>query len=156
AFVIVIVAFLPCLTISNMFAQQEGQWMPGQEGLNAGTLPAPGISFVNISTKYSASRLNDANGNAVPLQGSYDIWVVANTFYSVPNVKVVGGHLEFAIAQAPFSNGSVTLPQFGIDSGGFGLSDTYIQPFTLGWSTKRIAFYGAYAFYAPTGRYTPG
>ena len=154
-FVMLIVAVL-LLTASNIFAQQKGQWVPGQVGLNAGTLPDPGISFVNISQAYSASTLNDANGRARPIQGTYSFWVVENIFYYVPNIKVLGGHLAFGIAQPTFANGSVTLPQFGLSFGGFGLADTYVQPFTLGWSAKRITFYGGYAFFAPTGRYTAG
>src|SRR5215471_12406196 len=152
-FVIVVVAILLCLTVSNMFAQQKGQWVPGQEGLDPGILPDPGISIVNIDQAYWAGKLNDAKGNALPVQGSYNFWVVENFVYYVPHIKVLGAHLAFAVGQPTFANGSVTLPKFGVDSGGFGLADTYVQPFTLGWSTKRIAFNGAYAFFAPTGRY---
>ena len=80
-----------------------------------------------------------------------------NLVYYVPSLKVLGGHLQFGIGQPTVANGSVTLPQFGISAGsGFGFADTYVQPYTLGWSAKRIAFYGSYAFIAPTGRYVPG
>jgi hypothetical protein len=141
---------------SALVAQQKGQWIPGQVGLNAGILPNPGISVVNISLGYSSTTLNDSMGNSLPLQGSYDVWAVENLLYYVPPVKFLGGHFAFAVAQPTFANGSLTVPQFGISAGGFGLADTFVQPFTLGWSTKRIAFYSAYAFFAPTGRYTPG
>lgn len=149
-------AFALLLSTSNTFGQQKGQWVPGQVGLNAGILPDPGVSIVNIDMAYSASRLNDSRGNALPTTGSYDFWVVENIFYYVPNYKVLGGHLAFAIAQPTVANGSVTLPQFGTSFGGFGLADTYAQPVTLGWSAKRVASYLSYAFFAPTGRYTPG
>ena len=76
-------------------------------------------------------------------------------FY-VPSVKFLGGHLAFSVAQPTVANGSLTVPAFGISGGGFGITDTYVQPFTLGWSTNRIAFYTGYAFFAPTGRYSPG
>ena len=141
---------------SALMAQQKGQWMPGQVGLNAGILPDPGISIVNIDLAYSSSVLNGPRGNAVPVQGNYNIWVVENLVYYVPSLKVLGGHLAFAVAQPSVANGSLTVPLFGVNAGGFGLTDTYVQPFTLGWSAKRIAFYGGYAFYAPTGRYSPG
>jgi len=81
---------------------------------------------------------------------------VENLVYYVPSVKVLGGHVSFGIAQPTVANGSLTVPQFGISAGGFGFADTWVQPFNLGWSSKRIAFYGGYAFLAPTGRYTPG
>lgn len=149
-------AFILLLSASNTFAQQKGQWVPGQIGLNAGILPDPGASIVNLDMAYSASRLNGPHGNALPVTGSYHFWVVENIFYYVPNFKVLGGHLAFGLAQPTVANGSLTLPQFGASFGGFGLADTYVQPATLGWSTKRIASYLSYAFFAPTGRYSPG
>lgn len=149
-------SFALVLSVSNAFGQQKGQWTPGQVGLNAGILPDPGISTVNTSMAYSASRLNDSHGNAIPVQGSYNLWAVQNSIYYVPKFRVLGGNLAFAIEQPSVANGSTTLPQFGISSAGFGLTDTYVQPATLGWSTKRIASYLSYAFMAPTGRYSAG
>ena len=147
-----------CVLIANsaLMAQQKGQWMPGQVGLDAGILPDPGVSIYNITLNYSSTRLNDSQGNSIPVQGNYNVWAVENFVYYVPSVKFLGGHLAFAVAQPTPANGSLTVPQFGVSAGGFGLADTYVQPFTLGWSTKRIAFNTGYAFFAPTGRYTPG
>ena len=153
---VILVGLYLATSVSPLTAQQKGQWVPGQVGLNAGILPDPGISFVNISMAYSSTTLNNQKGNAVPIQGSYDTWLVENLVYYVPSVKVLGGHVSFGIAQPTVVNGSLTVPQFGISAGGFGFADTWVQPFNLGWSSKRIAFYGGYAFLAPTGRYTPG
>jgi hypothetical protein len=46
-------------------AQQKGQWVPGQFGLNAGAIPEPGITYANMALNYSASQLNDSNGNRI-------------------------------------------------------------------------------------------
>ncbi len=137
-------------------AQQKGQWMPGQEGLNSGTLPAPGWTLANLDLGYSAHTLNGPNGNAIPVTGSDSVWVVQNEIGYVPRFKILGGNLEFVIDQPSVANGSLTVPQFGIDGGGFGWMDTFVQPFTLGWHFKRADVNTAYAFLAPTGRYTPG
>jgi hypothetical protein len=37
--------------------QQEGQYIPGQQGLNAGVLPTPGFTYANITINYSADRI---------------------------------------------------------------------------------------------------
>ena len=137
-------------------AQQKGQWVPGQVGLNAGILPSPGITVFNLDLYYVSTTLNGPNGNRVPVTGRYGFWFVENIIYYVPNFKILGGHLMFGIAQPTFGNGSLTLPEFGVSGGGFGIADTYVQPFTIGWSLKRVAFYTGYAFFAPTGRYSPG
>ena len=40
--------------------------------------------------------------------------------------------------------------------GGGGFADSYFQPATLGWHLKRADIMAAYAFFAPTGRFTAG
>ena len=46
--------------------QQKPQWMPGQSGLNAGVMPAPGFSYVNITVDYSSSAFNGAKWQCYP------------------------------------------------------------------------------------------
>lgn len=136
-------------------AQQKGQWVPGQSGLNAGVLPNPGITCADLTFNYSASTLRDAKGNSIPVTGTYSFWVVENVLYYVPKTKVLGGELAFQILM-PVANGSLTVPGFGVDAGGAGYSDTWVQPMTLGWDLKRASTWVGYAFTAPTGRFTPG
>ena len=156
-------AVLLCMSVFTAAptqGQQKGQYMPGQQGLNAGVLPDPGFTYANMTINYSSDTLKNASGNTVPLVGSYDIWAVANVFYYVPKFKVLGAKL--AVMAAPtFANGSLTLgalnlPNLALNAGGVGLADTWVQPATLGWNLKRVDVYVGYAFMAPTGRYTPG
>jgi hypothetical protein len=42
------------------------------------------------------------------------------------------------------------------NGGGERLGDTYVQPLNLGWHFKRADINAGYAFFAPSGRYTPG
>jgi hypothetical protein len=60
---------------SSTSAQQKPQWMPGQVGLNAGILPSPGFTYVNMDINYDAGSFNDRNGNAVPVTGNYNVWL---------------------------------------------------------------------------------
>lgn len=147
---------------SPLMAQQKGQWEPGQVGLNAGIMPDPGITYVNIDLNYSADTLNNGNGNPTPrITGNYNVWVVENILYYIPKFKILGANLGFMIAQPTVANGSLVIdlgnpPKFPFSGGGYGFTDTYVQPVTLGWHLERLDFYTAYAFFAPTGRYTPG
>jgi hypothetical protein len=141
--------------------QQKGQYIPGQQGLNAGVLPDPGFTYANLTLNYSADTLKNANGNSVPLTGSYDIWAIENIFFYVPKFKFLGATLAFMVAAPVLANGSLTLgainfPNVSVNGGGEGITDTWVQPVTLGWSLKRADVYAGYAFMAPTGRYTPG
>src|SRR5271170_3071864 len=151
---LLIVAGIVLSCVAPGLAQQKGQWVPGQSGLNAGILPDPGFTTVDLNISYSATELKDSNGNSVPVKGSYGFWALEQGVYYVPDTKILGGHLAF-LALLPAANGSLTAPVFGVSGGGEGYADTYIQPATLGWHLKRADTYVAYAFTAPTGKFSP-
>ena len=67
----------------------------------------------------------------MPVSGTYSFWVVENILYYVPRLKVLGGELAFQ-AILPVANGSLTVPAFGVDAGGAGYADTWVQPSNAG------------------------
>jgi|SRR5215469_3625062 len=157
-FVIVVVAFQLCV-----FAQQKPQWMPGQVGLNAGILPSPGFTFVNMDINYNADTFNGPSGNTIPVTGTYNVWAIQNMFYYVLHPPVLGGNLGFMIMFPTPATGSLVLditnplfPDLSAAGGGSGLADLWIQPIGLGWHLKRADIQVMNSFMIPTGRYSPG
>jgi len=141
-------------------AQQKGLWVPGQYGLNAGVVPDPGFTYMNMAMNYSASQLNDNHGNPLPsLTGTYSFWVDENILMYVPNKKILGGdyapYIDLNVA-----NGSLVAAIQGTNlsanGGGSGFADTFIVPVNFAWHFSRADFNVGYGFFAPTGRYTPG
>lgn len=148
---------------SSVSAQQKPQWMPGQMGLNAGILPSPGFTYVNMTINYDAGSFNGPRGNAIPVTGTYNVWAVENIFFYVPNTKFLGGNLGFMVMFPTPATGSLDadisntqFPNLSATGGGSGLADLWVQPFTLGWHLKRADINVADAFMIPTGRYSPG
>jgi hypothetical protein len=104
-------------------------------GLNAGVIPDPGFTYANMPLNYSATRLNDSNGNRLlqNVTGTYSFWVDENIFYFVPKHKVLGGYfmpyiaLDYAFGSlvADLDLASVSL---SAADGRSGLADTYVQP----------------------------
>jgi len=157
-------AVLVCMSLggaSFALAQQKGQWVPGQFGLNAGVIPDPGVTYANLAINYSADQLNSATGNGISgINGNYSFWVDENIFYYVPKHKFLGGHFMPYIA-LNYANGelvaNITGTNINTGGGGSGFADTYVQPLNLGWHFgKRVDFNAGYAFVAPTGRFTQG
>jgi len=155
-------AVLICICALPAIAQQKGQWVPGQFGLNPGVIPDPGITYANLAMNYSASQLNDSNGNKLlqNVTGTYAFWVDENILYYVPKHKVLGGYYMPYIS-LNVANGSLVADLSGTNlsanGGGAGFADTYVQPLNLGWHFgKRVDFNAGYSFVAPTGRYTAG
>jgi hypothetical protein len=143
--------------------QQKPQWQPGQIGLNAGILPSPGFTYVNMDLNYDAGAYNNQNGKAIPVSGSYNVWAVENIFYFVPDTKFLGGNLGFMVMFPTPATGSLVAdlniqgaPNLSGAAGGSGLADLWLQFFTLGWHLKRLDFEVGDAFMVPTGRYSPG
>jgi hypothetical protein len=158
---IAVFAWICLASASYMSAQQKPQWMPGQMGLNAGILPSPGFSYVNMDLNYDAGAFNDRNGKAIPVTGTYNVWAVENIFYYVPDTKFLRGNLGFMVIFPTIANGSLVaelpnFPNLGVTGGGAGLADLFVQPFTVGWHLKRWDIQVADGIMIPTGRYTPG
>ncbi len=155
-----ILILLGSLCALPLQAQQKGQYVPGQYGLNAGSIPDPGITYANLTLNYSAGQLNNSNGNAIPgITGTYSFWVNENLFYYVPKHKFLGAYF-FPYIVIPIANGSLVADIVGTNlsanGGGEGLADIYVQPLNLGWHLKHVDFAVGYGFTAPTGRFTPG
>jgi hypothetical protein len=154
AFVVLLCGALPTC------AQQSGQWVPGQFGLNAGVIPDPGITYQNLALNYSAGTLNDSNGNARPgITGTYQFWVDENIFMYVPKFKFLGAYLAPYVS-LNVANGSLVADiagtNLGLKAGGDGLADTYVQPVNLGWHFSRANVSIGYGFFTPNGRFTAG
>src|SRR5215472_16682273 len=132
----------------------------GQSGLNAGLvlLPDPGFTAGNLSLNYSADSLKNSNASAVPVTGTYSFWLVENIVMYAPAKKILGGQFT-SMAGLNLANGSVTadlpITQFGVNAGGVGLTDTWVQPVNLGWHLNRADTWRGYAFVAPTGLFFP-
>ncbi len=146
---------------SPLLGQQKGQWVPGQFGLNAGVIPAPGVTYANLALNYSAGQLNDSNNNPVSaVTGTYSFWVDENILYYVPKHKFFGGYFMPYIAPSYASGelvADLTGTNLGGAGGGSGFADLFVEPFLMGWHfDKRVDFNAGYAFVAPTGRYTAG
>jgi hypothetical protein len=161
-----VAALLACVLIgsfSSASAQQKPQWMPGEMGLNAGILPSPGFTYVNMDINYDAGSFNGPKGNAVPVTGTYNVWAVENIFYYVPDTKFLGGNLGFMVIFPTPATGSLVadinvqgIPNLSGAGGGSGLADLWLQPFAVGWHLKRWDLQLGDAFMVPTGRYSPG
>jgi len=111
---------------------------------------------IDPDVNYRATTLNGSDGSKVPVTGSYDVWAIENIVYYVPNFKFAGGNLAVMILFPTLANGSLAFPEYGVNGGGFGLADTWLQPFTLGWHLKRADIQVADALWLTTGRYTAG
>ncbi len=141
-------------------AQFLGHNYPGDTGLMSGTQAPLGWNLAGMYIRYDGETLRDRDGNSVALDpeesGSIDVNAYAIALTYVTEHKILGGTYGFTIVPA-FTDNRFQAPIISINEKvDTGLTDTYIQPITLGWNTKRADFTAGLGIYVPTGSYEAG
>ena len=142
------------LWTSAAAAQDLGHKVLGSLGLLAGSQPASGIYVVNRLISYGANDLIDRNGNRIPVE--LDLDALANGTGIQATFRLSGNSIYWnASLGVPAARVHLDTdrPEASVDRFGFG--DLYVQPVKIGWKTARADIVSGYAFYAPTGRFTP-
>jgi len=129
----------------------------GRQGMatNSGVMPGPGLTYSNTFLTYSFDQLVGPDGKTITRAPSVGVTIDVNVFFYVFKKKILDGNLGMA-AGLPISNSSISSIHLGAIAGGAGFADSFYQPLTMGWHLKRADITAAYAFFAPTGRFTPG
>jgi hypothetical protein len=136
-------------------AQIRGQYESGLNATNSGTLAPPGLTYANLFQLYSFNQAKDGNGIRHPITGNLSVLFDHNILNWTTKETEHGMRYAF-IADILFSSNSLTIVDLGSLRSGAGITDTYIQPLTLGWKLKRADIQIAYGFIAPTGRFKGG
>jgi hypothetical protein len=133
----------------------RGVYTTGFSATNSGVLPEPGLTYSNTFLTYSFDQAVGPDGKTLDRQPSVGVSVDINVFMYVFETKILGAHYGMA-AGLPISNSSISAIHLGAVAGGAGFADSFYQPLSLGWHSKRADITAGYAFFAPTGRFTPG
>jgi len=144
----------------SAFSQLSGHNSKGDYGLFSGTQSPPGWYMVApMYYRYSADEFRDRNGDrllATDRGGSIEAnaWVAGVIWVS--DYKLFGGNYSFTIFPG-VTNNALEFPPTGVDTRtSTGLTDLYVQPVNLGWTTPRADFIAGLGLFAPTGEYEAG
>jgi hypothetical protein len=135
-------------------AQDLGHKVLGTLGLLAGSQPGTGLYVADRFLSYGANDIIDRNGHRIP--AGVDLDAIANGIGIQVSFKLPG-HSIYLNASSGVPAAAVHLntdrPEASLDR--FGLGDLYVQPIKIGWKMTRMDIVSGYAFYAPTGLFTP-
>lgn len=114
-------------------AHAEGHYVPGVEGLQAASVPPPGIYYLGYMANYNAEQFKaPGSSNALPGDNKATIFALANRLVWVTNTKVLGA--DYGIeAIVPLQSTSLTLKAADVFDTQSGLGDVYLGPVVLGW-----------------------
>ena len=135
-------------------AQLGGSNIRGDFGLKSGSQGPPGYYLGNFFYFYNSDQVRLAGGTKV---SGPNLHLFANAFILsyVTERKFLGAHWGVTIIPA-ILNAALDLPRLNVGTSNWGMGDSYIQPVQLGWHFKQADAFAGYAFFAPTGRFTPG
>jgi hypothetical protein len=138
--------------MDSVQAQDLGHKLPGLTGLDAGSIPEPGLYLLDRVVLYEASELRDRTGEIIPV-GELRLQALSNAGGVSYTIKFPQTSLALtATAAGPIARFRLNVPdrpETSFDR--FGLADVYIQPARVGWRQDHFDLIGSYGVYLPTG-----
>lgn len=153
---IVVAGVLACtLGGAPAYAQLNTQHIKGTFGLKGGSSAPPHwYAIAPLVYTYNTDTIRNPDGDKVPIDADLTMALVGAGVAQVTTRKILGGVYGFSVLFAGTSN-RIQGTEIDLEPGG-GLTDTVVQPLTLGWFGTRADMFAAYTLYVPTGRYTHG
>jgi hypothetical protein len=137
-------------------AQLNTQHIKGTVGLKSGSQPPPHVYVIApLFYVYNTDKVRDRNGDQLPIDASISTHAGAAGISLVTTKKILGGYYGVEVLFPVWMNNRIQGTEIGADPGA-GLSDSVIEPISLGWHFKRADAIAGYSIFVPTGRYTDG
>ncbi|MGE0085367.1 MAG: transporter [Desulfococcaceae bacterium] len=131
---------------------ETGHYVPGVEGIKAGSVPPPGFYYRMYNAYYTADTMTDADGDELNIDFDVTVYAMVNRFLWVSDYKILGGNYV-ADVLIPLIYTDVEIGAMGLEDDKFGLGDICIEPFLISWHGKSYdAVFGA-GFFLPSGDY---
>jgi hypothetical protein len=143
---------------SPSFAQLNTQHVKGSAGLKAGSQPPPGGYLVlPLLYFYTADEIRDRNGDRVlpGTNGTLDAALFGMAYLQVTTKRLLGANYGFQAVAPAWANNRIQGTEIDANPGA-GITDSVVQPISLGWHFKQADAVAGYTIFIPTGRYTDG
>jgi hypothetical protein len=137
-------------------AQLITQHIKGSVGLKAGSQAPPHLYVVMpLLYFYNNDTVRNRDGNKLPFNVSLTSAMFGAGALNVTTKKILGGNYAFQVLFPVGANNRIQGTEIDQNPGA-GLTDSVVQPISLGWHGKRADAIAGYTIYIPTGRYTDG
>ena len=119
--------------LAGVGASAGGHYVPGVEGIQAASVPPPGMYYLGYLVNYSIDELRaPGSSNTVPLSNTGTVSALANRFVYITSTKVLGADYGME-AIVPVIRKSLNFNAPGISESSSGVGDIYLGPLVLGW-----------------------
>ncbi|MBB1075197.1 transporter [Rhodoferax sp. 4810] len=125
-------ALATTLTAASFLAQAEGHYVPGVEGIQAASVPPPGMYYLGYLVNYSIDELRAPGSKTLPGSNTGTVSALANRLVYITNTKLLGADYGME-AIVPVVRKSLSFNTPGISESSSGVGDIYLGPLVLGW-----------------------
>ena len=117
----------------SLSALADGHYVAGVEGIQAASVPPPGLYYLAYGVDYNMQQFNaPGSSNALPGQNKGTVFAVANRVAWISSTKVLGADYGMETI-VPLQATSLTVSAASIADTQTGLGDVYVGPLVLGW-----------------------
>lgn len=114
-------------------ASAGGHYVPGVEGIQAASVPPPGVYYLGYLVNYSINELRaPGSSSTVPLSNTGTVSALANRLVYITNTKLLGADYGME-AIVPVLRKSLNFNAPGISESSSSVGDIYLGPLVLGW-----------------------
>lgn len=134
-----------------MGAHAEGHYVPGVEGIQAASVPPPGMYYLGYLVNYNIEQLKSpGSSNDIPGNNTGTVAALANRLVWISNQKFLGADFGME-AIVPVLSTSLTFNTPGISNSESGIGDVYLGPLVLGWHGANWDAVAAAGFWLDNG-----
>lgn len=118
--------------LASIGAVAGGHYVPGVEGIQAASVPPPGMYYLGYLVNYSIDELRAPGSSTVPMSNTGTVSALANRLVYISNTKVLGA--DYGVeAIVPVLRKSLNFNVAAISESSSGVGDVYLGPLVLGW-----------------------
>lgn len=127
------IVFAALTSLAAIGASAGGHYVPGVEGIQAASVPPPGMYYLGYLVNYSIDELRaPGSSNTLPLDNKGTVSALANRLVYITNTKLLGADYGME-AIVPVIRKSLTFNVAGVSETNSGVGDVYLGPLVLGW-----------------------
>lgn len=118
-------------------AHAEGHYVPGVEGIQASSVPPPGVYYLGYLLNYNINNFRvPGTSRNLPGHNSGTVTALANRAVWITQHKVLGADYGMEMI-VPVLRTSLTINAAGVSDSRTGVGDIYVGPLVLGWHGKQ-------------------
>lgn len=119
--------------LASVAASAGGHYVPGVEGIQAASVPPPGVYYLGYLVNYSIDELRaPGSSDSLPLDNKGTVSALANRLVYITNTKLLGADYGME-AIVPVIRKSLTFNVANVSETNSGVGDIYLGPLVLGW-----------------------